>query len=239
MLLRITEKCHGKCSHCMINASPEGEHMSMDTFYKSLEFIERQDPLCLIISGGEPTEHPNVCEMVNAAKRSGRMDVTLVSNGHFLFNQALTEKILELGVKVQITYDKRFYKVPLDVDSIKHPLLLVETHIRHIFPQGRAVTNNIKSNSLAPKCFNLRSIARNNVSSLKEAIKLLEVYMKFCTPSINIDGGISAGESNACYRIGDITMNDELLYKNLVNMKCNKCNQENLLSDFHKKAIGS
>ena len=44
-----------------------------------------------------------------------------------------------------------------------------------------------------------------------------------CTPSINVDGSVVAGEAPSCYKIGDIKSTNEELTQNLNNMKCGKC----------------
>jgi hypothetical protein len=226
----------------MINASPEGKHMDMETFYKSIDFINRMEPFILIISGGEPTEHPEFFEIIKEARKCNSvLDVSVVSNGHFLFDDKLTERIARENIRVQITNDPRYYPVKIPEDKLKkYPEFIYETHIRHIYPLGRAVTNHIESyNTLAPKCFNLRSIARSgNCRSFKEVIKTLETLYKFCSPSINIDGSISAGESNLCHRIGTVEMYDAELFENLKTMKCNRCGMEDKLSPLHRSAIG-
>jgi hypothetical protein len=222
----------------MVNATPEGKHMEMDIFYQSLDFIKRMRPMVVLVSGGEPTEHPQICKIIREIKQLPFLiEVVLISNGHFLFNKELTEQVLNLGVPIQVTYDQRYYPVPIPLDKIKHPQIALETEIRHIYPLGRAVTNNIKPyNTIAPKCFNLRSIARN-CFSFKDCVQTLESYSKFCTPSINIDGSISSGESNLCCRIGSVTSLDKELYDNLISMRCNRCGMEDKLDQLHRKAI--
>lgn len=39
MLLKITEKCSMGCTHCMNNATPDGQHMSEKVFDDSLDFL--------------------------------------------------------------------------------------------------------------------------------------------------------------------------------------------------------
>lgn len=50
------------CSHCLENATPDGEHMSSETFKKVLNFMERINPTVVLITGGEPTDHPEFFE---------------------------------------------------------------------------------------------------------------------------------------------------------------------------------
>ena len=59
-----------------------------------------------------------------------------------------------------------------------------------------------------------------------------------CTPSINIDGSIVAGESTSCFKIGSVLDSDSVLYQNLINMKCSMCQLIQNLSRVHLEAIG-
>jgi len=59
-----------------------------------------------------------------------------------------------------------------------------------------------------------------------------------CIPSINIDGSIATGESNACFIIGKVTDDFTDLIKNLCLLKCARCGLINNLNNIQKKVIG-
>lgn len=234
------------CTHCMVNASPNGKHMEIETFDQVLSFVKRTQPLVVMITGGEPTENPNFFEMIRRLKKVMALpQIVIASNGLFLWNHEMTERVLGLGISIQITNDKRYYPLRINEAALKHPLIFFEDHIRAIYPQGRAVVNGIKNEGIptkAPKCFNLRSIARNKSRAnggLSDAVRLLQGMQKFCTPSINVDGTISAGESNLCAKIGHVKDSDHTLLQNLQNLKCNRCEQEDILTNpLCRNAIG-
>lgn len=102
---------------------------------------------------------------------------------------------------------------------------------------GRAIENRIQSDRSAPMCFNLRSATRT-LGDIREGISTIRQRMKMCTPPININGDIVAGESSFCHRIGSVESTPEELTEDVCNMKCNKCGLENNLSVIHKHAIG-
>lgn len=52
------------CPHCMQDSLPNGQHMSKEVFRKALEFGAWSGNLRYNISGGEPTEHPNLAELM-------------------------------------------------------------------------------------------------------------------------------------------------------------------------------
>ena len=97
MLLRITEKCRMECPHCLVCATPDGKHMSRDLFVKSLEFLDRLGAKCLVISGGEPTDHPMFFEFMDIVKHGLReVFVIITSNGMFLDDDSFVEKMYEI-----------------------------------------------------------------------------------------------------------------------------------------------
>lgn len=240
MILKITRKCDMKCSHCLEDATPDGKHMSLDTFNKALEFIKNTNPFLVIVSGGEPTNHPNFFEIIDSLiKERGKENLIIASNGLFLYNENLKNRILSLGVKIQITNDLRYY--PMAIPEIEHKNVYMENRITAMYPQGRAIENNYPTtNKTAPNCFNLRSVCCNSsTNSLSEAIKFLELKGKFCTPSIGINGEILLGESSLCNSIGFVTDNESYLLEKVKIFKCNKCKMENNLSLIHKAAINA
>jgi hypothetical protein len=237
ILIRVTNCCRMGCSHCMIRATPDGEHMSLHTFAKCLEFAANTINLpLLMLSGGEPTEHPQINELIDLAKSVG-MSITLLSNGMFLseWEPEKRDELIDKVEFVQVTNDPRFY--PQSIPSFEHPKVFFEDTLRIVSPMGRAKDNGLETNRQAPLCFNLRSATRS-LGNIVSAIFHLRGLGKMCTPSVNVDGSIVAGESPSCYKIGTVE-NDELkLTQNLINMTCSNCGLVNNLSQEHKRIIG-
>lgn len=219
------------CSHCMVSATPDGEHMSLKTFEKVVGLIQRQQLMLLMVSGGEPLEHPQFFELMDLIKD---ILVIILSNGMFLEDPATRDNVLSLDIPIQITNDPRYY--PKRIPKFDHPLLNYETHIRTITTLGRAKENDIPTNRIAPMCFNLRSLVQK--FGFWNSVKYLRSLKKLCIPSINIDGSIVVGEASCCYRIGTIESSDQELVQNLQRMDCNRCGMEDDLSPIHRQAIG-
>lgn len=86
MLIQITNKCHEGCAHCMQCSHPQGKHMDMATFKNALKFARFLGVSSYIITGGEPTEHPQFyefCETLNRFIKGGKTvgGFTITSNG--------------------------------------------------------------------------------------------------------------------------------------------------------------
>lgn len=230
MIIRTTNKCIMNCNHCMIDANENGLHMDLNTFKKALKFNIIYDRFILIISGGEPTLHPefiDILKLLYNYKTIGK--VLILSNGLFLYDKKYTDEILSYEIDIQITNDKKYY--PKKIPEIKHRLLTYEYNIKKVSPFGRALKNKLYHNNFkGPHCFNLRSCAYNS-NNFKDAILKLRSNFNFCTPTINIDGSISIGESTQCYTIGSIDHNEKDLFENILNATCDKCKMSKGLNE--------
>jgi hypothetical protein len=233
MLVRITNDCDMGCTHCFADAKPGGEFMTMETYAQVIDFIIWSRFPMIMLTGGEPTHHPDILAMIDIAVKANFQPL-LLSNGTFLEKPKLKDAILNSYAKIQITNDPRFY--PRRVPVIEHSRVTYETHIRMVSPFGRAITNNIPTNRKSPTCFNIRSLCRT-MGDFREALFSHHLNGKFCTPSINIDGSITAGETPFCSVIGTVLDREELTEK-LYSLKCNKCGLLNGLEMKFKRAIG-
>ena len=219
----------------MIDATPEGQHMTLGVFADVIDFVKRNQLMMLMLSGGEPLEHPEFFKIMEMAQESELL-LIILSNGMFLADDKLRKAVLDLGVMIQVTNDSRYY--PQTINEVEHPLLGYEHQIHSITSLGRAKTNDIATSRLAPMCFNMRSIVRNT-GDFASSIMALRSLGKMCTPSINIDGSISIGETVHCCRIGTVKSPLSELVANLRDIKeCNKCGLEDNLDPPHRKAIG-
>jgi hypothetical protein len=212
------------CSHCMVEATPDGEHMLRDTYDKALDFNICYDPSLIFLSGGEPTDHPTFLEYLWLARRYRSLGkvlyVLVASNGMFLEDESYTKEIIKMGIPFQITNDPRFY--PKEIKKIDHPLFTYEDTLRLVSPMGRALSNKLDTARQTPLCFNLRSLCRN-YQDFGKAVSHLRSIIKMCAPSVNVDGSLVAGEAPGCYKIGTIESTPEEIIYNMNRMKCGKC----------------
>jgi hypothetical protein len=215
----------------MIDAQPDGAHMHYALYRRTIDFAKKMDGIAML-SGGEPTEHPQILKMIRYALRKQLITVVL-SNGLFLHDRAKTNQYLNLGALWQVTNDPRYY--PKAIPQIEHPNLVIERRIRgELIGLGRTSSLGGKE---APGCFNLRSCICHGFN-LRQAIDHLRRAGKFCTPSINVDGTLAAGESNQCYRAGRIDDPQCRLIANLRDHACDRCQLHQRLDARHLRAIG-
>lgn len=257
MMIKITERCTMGCPHCMNDAKPDGKDMSVDTLVKSLDFL-RENNLGkehLIITGGEPTEHEDFDAMIRtiigySAVHKCFAVITVTTNGEVI--QKDPERFLSysreadgfgFSLLFQVSADVRYY--PRRIQTHKRifreeGFVLVDDCIEQIYPQGRALDNNIPWESKSSKCFNVRSISHQlpESATLRDIEIQLVSRMKFCTPHIKINGDMGLGESDLCPSCASIYDDMETIMEKIRKFKCHKCDHINdKLPELYKRLL--
>lgn len=249
MLIKITEKCCMGCSHCMDDAKSDLEnHMSFETFKKAVAFSLKYDN-SIIISGGEPTEHPEFWGFLSyLADVIGKGIITICTNGMNLSDKDI-EKVDALQRKChgeilwQVSTIKPYYPKHIDTDLeiFKREDFFIARKLEVLQNRGRATEHkNWIFNSKCPQCFNIRSIMRST-KDFQTTIHSLRTFMKFCTPAIAYDGSIKLGESRLCPSVAHIDDSESEIANKLLNFTC-KCPEcweiLNKMSAEYRAAIG-
>lgn len=238
MLLKITEKCSMGCTHCMNDAKPDGEHMSIETLEAAVDFLIRNNVhQSIIISGGEPTEHPAfpyIMGMIigKLVKEKKNSVVTITTNGFWCLDNISAAKEIAAGaegviVQWQVSTDSRYYPQKLDTTKRlwrEKGFMLCDNCVQFMYPQGRAKQNEFPHHAKASKCFNVRAITKQLPNpSIENIVYALAQCGKFCTPAIRIDGGISLGESDLCPKCASIYDKEEDIIQKIKDFKCDGC----------------
>jgi 7,8-dihydro-6-hydroxymethylpterin dimethyltransferase len=105
----ITNACDLRCPICFTyNRSDLRYFMSEEEFIRQIDFVvESTGGVDLInITGGEPTSHPNLCNLLRHAKRPEIGRITVNSNGRRLGRDPeLARQLADLGVYVILSLD--------------------------------------------------------------------------------------------------------------------------------------
>lgn len=245
MIVDITYSCKMGCSHCLSDCKPDGQHMSVQTFKDSLDFMKRNQVSLWNFSGGEIFEHPQILELLKIIeeKWDKKMPITFITNGRELVRNkeiynAVSNLVKKYGKKyilIQVTDDERFYPDRLS-EKEKYWLNKIVSLIdcvpgdkkdrnKCLYPQGRALQNFSEKNwnTVAPKCTNVRLLVKQGCPSFKSLIYLLTVNGKMCTPMIAPDGSIKLGESALCPPVASIYDDDKTILEKIKESKCHSC----------------
>jgi len=253
MLIRVTSECSQGCKHCLVDAKKKGIHMTMKTFQDTIDLANRIGTKMILISGGEPTEAPLYHDYMEWAIKHYNGTIAVATHGMFISNlDELNDKIgryKKYPILFQVVNDKRYYPKQIDKTAarramLKYPRLKVMWRLGGqgdgLYPQGRAVkmlgSSPENTESIGSKCFNLRSIVHSG-QTFYQAVRTLEGFAKFCTPSINPDGTISMGESSECERVANIYTSNEEITEIIKASQCNLCGMVSTTSPMHQIAI--
>ena len=92
VFFHILTRCNLTCRHCYINPAQHGNAiLPIETITAWLNiFVHQTSHANLILLGGEPTLHPQLPEIVKAARRMGYQSITIDTNG-YLFHDILNK----------------------------------------------------------------------------------------------------------------------------------------------------
>lgn len=235
------------CTHCMNANTPNNVHMDFDTFKKAVEFQKKYGGIMMLLTGGEPTEHPEFKRFLEYAIENTMAYITIATNGTWMpqnydyicyLNDAYRHRLLW-----QVSADKRYYPYPVDLSL---PVFQVDNvvcsdTIGPIYPMGRAKENGLGAFNKASKCFNIRAITRqvSPVCGLSHIIDMMNMRGYFCTPHIATDGTIKLGESDLCPSCSHIDKTEDVIKQDILNFRCHACDEVNdKLPPEYRKLLG-
>lgn len=234
MLIKITDRCSMGCSHCFSDCTPDLCDMEWNTFVDTMSFYDRYCKKIskpIFISGGEPTESNIFTYVISHFINNGyeRVPITVTTNGLWLTQNEWLVKDIEKflpNCSFQIVVDDRFYPTHVDESSpiFNYKNVTLCRGVMFIYPQGRALKNNMPFRANASKCFNIRAVTKQMMnSSLSDILQVMMSAAKFCTPHIDIDGNIKLGESRLCPVCSNIYKTEKEIINDIINFQCHQC----------------
>ncbi len=211
-----------ECPHCMQDSKPEPMHMSQETLDQVIQHAKEAGVHAILISGGEPTEHPQFKEITERIISEFPM-IGIISNGQWIDDPEKTKILQELmknpGVFLQITNVPGIYPKGINEEKIKElfPGTPIEHGPLHIMTLGRArgderFEKEAREDSLTTtSCFS----SALTVAQLpyKETLRNLEIRGKFCHPLVDWKGKLHWSESWLCPSFAEISESLEEISK--------------------------
>lgn len=104
----ITSACNLDCPICYtVNKNDDAFMLSKESFQKMLDHLVKQhDEIDIInFTGGEPTLHPELPELLRMARRAGIRRLTVSTNGLKLKDEAYVKELAEEGARIVLSLD--------------------------------------------------------------------------------------------------------------------------------------
>jgi uncharacterized radical SAM superfamily Fe-S cluster-containing enzyme len=107
-VIPITSACNLNCPVCYtINKNEDAYYMSLEEFGEILDVLRTDDPDLKIINftGGEPTLHPQLLDIIGMCHDAGIHRITMSTHGlTFLQNEALLADLAELRTRIVLSF---------------------------------------------------------------------------------------------------------------------------------------
>jgi MoaA/NifB/PqqE/SkfB family radical SAM enzyme len=101
--VRLTFDCNDHCIFCLDSDSHNGDMRDRDDVKRQILEGRRAGATRLILSGGEPTIHPNYVEFVRLGRQAGYPKIQTVTNGRMFSYGDFLERCLDAGLS-EITF---------------------------------------------------------------------------------------------------------------------------------------
>ncbi len=106
-IIEVTQSCNLQCPTCFTD-SPSTSSLTLSQVESILDnFVKSEgDPEVVQFSGGEPTVHREILEMMKAAKKRGIKHVMLNTNGVRIAREPeFVKQLAQIGVSVYLQFD--------------------------------------------------------------------------------------------------------------------------------------
>ena len=137
-VIPITSACNLDCPICYtINKNEGAFHMTLAEFREILAVIRRNDPAMKIINltGGEPTRHPDLREIVRACHEAGIHRVTISTHGlSFIHDESLLADLAALRARIVLSFnsfDEETNKRMIGANVYKAKMRVLEQLAKH------------------------------------------------------------------------------------------------------------
>jgi len=213
MLALLTTRCHEGCSHCMHDARPDGYDMTEETLRDVIVFMMSVQPRLIQLSGGEATLHPHFADFVQKVAEVFKETYIIVeSNGSFVLDKERREQVAHVlripNVHMQVRTHKLYYPNYKRTMKMAALRMLPKTRLYHdairIFPIGRAA--KMKAELKYRTCVNTFLLHKQRPGLIVAQIaRYMQENGRFCSPMIDPNGILHAGESIFCTELGHVS----------------------------------
>ncbi|MBI3287970.1 MAG: radical SAM protein [Elusimicrobia bacterium] len=101
--VRLTRVCNDKCNFCLDSEAQDGTSLPVHAIEVDLRKGRQQGLSRVVLSGGEPTIHPDYVEIVRKAREQGYSHIQTVTNGRRMCYPDFLKQCVEAGLS-EVTF---------------------------------------------------------------------------------------------------------------------------------------
>jgi MoaA/NifB/PqqE/SkfB family radical SAM enzyme len=179
--IEILMHCNNRCVYCARDAYPgnKGEYYTLEKFEEKISELREKGANGIELTGGEPTEHPDLIEMVKLCHKHNFEHVTINTNARNLKDMDFCKRLVKEGVDMFLT----------SIDGPNAEIHEAQTAIPGSFEETVAGFSNLSK--LGAIISPLTVITRLNYKSIKEVFRML--HDRFNIPSAAISVSYPTG----------------------------------------------
>ncbi|MFH0802265.1 MAG: radical SAM protein [bacterium] len=184
--IEILMHCNNCCVYCARDAFPgnKTEYYTLEQFENKISELRSQGANAIELTGGEPTEHPDLLEMVKLCHRYNFEHITINTNARNLKDKALCEQLIKEGVDMFLT----------SIDGPNAEIHDAQTTIPGSFDETIAGFRNLSS--LGAVISPLTVITTLNYKSILDVFKLLHEEFNLRSTAISVSYPSGRGMAN-------------------------------------------
>jgi len=147
--LRTTRRCNNHCIFCHDSEIQNGELIKTDILRQEIRNARQNGYSRLILSGGEPTIHPDIINLIDYARRLGFDWIQIISNGRMFAYPDFTQKAIAAGLnEVTISFHSHIEGVSDRITGIKGSFLQTIRGIENLKKSNIVLSIDIVINRL-------------------------------------------------------------------------------------------
>ncbi len=175
--LRTTKRCNNHCIFCHDSEVQNGEIIGTETLKKEIKSAFDSGYTRLILSGGEPTIHPDIIELIKFAKKSGFRWIQIISNGRMFAYPDFTSRAVLSGLnEVTISFHSHIERTADRLTDIKGSFRQTIKGIENLKRHNIVISIDIVLNRL-----NLKHL-RDTIAFFFTRYKIAEFDLLHLTP---------------------------------------------------------
>lgn len=232
----ITKYCNYNCSYCFTNNMLDKQYAHTEAWPTVIDKLKMVDVYNICITGGEPTYHPNIIEIIDELSKTKVNNIYLFTN--FSTSFEIYEKINTSKVTVQISYhpeyDSKFKRdklLKLKELKINYSLTIM-MHDRKYWNELQSIIDFAEENNLN---FELSLLNKSRFYTPIYTPKFKEKFGKYFKES-NVYETLQIEYSNGT--IEDID-SDDLRFSHINNFKGWQCQAKMFNIHFDGKITNS
>jgi MoaA/NifB/PqqE/SkfB family radical SAM enzyme len=140
--IRLTHLCNNRCSFCLDSDAHNGTVVGLMNLKAQMVSGRKAGATRLILSGGEPTIHPNYVDLIRFGASLGYRRIQTVTNGRMFMYKDFTKKCLDAGLQ-EITFSVHGHNAKLHDALVGCPGAFDEEMrgVDNVLADGRAIVN--------------------------------------------------------------------------------------------------